>query len=196
LVQKGAALLSTSGLNEGLHPSFTAREATVQDLEELLHFFFAIFREPEFNDKSKDFALLETMKLRYQSDPGKHEREFFGRDKKRRFAIVVHDRKTGLLAGTAWLISNLDFDPCDDVGEINKIYLLPECRGKGLGLWLMNKMIYQAKLLGFRRISLITGRERARALSLYTKLGFEPMEQARYPDSPNNFAMTYVIKEK
>ncbi len=182
--------------DQGLHPSLVAREATPQDLNDMFSMFFTIFAEPEFNDKSKGFALLETMQSRYQSDPGKHEREFFGRDRKRRFAIVVHDRKTGRLVGTAWLISNLDFDPCDDVGEINKIYLLPECRGKGLGFWLMNKMINQAKLLGFRRLSLITGRERARALSLYTKLGFEPTVQARYPDSPNNFAMTYVFKEK
>jgi len=180
---------------DGLHPSLIAREATTRDLEDMLELFFKVFAESEFNDQTKGFTLLATMQSRYKRDQEKHQREFYGRDKNRRFALVVHDRKTGRLVGTAWLISNLDFEPCDDQGEINKIYVAPECRGKGLGLWLMLQLMSQAKVLGFRRLSLITGHERVQALSLYTKLGFIQAEQFRYVDSPHNFAMTYVIKD-
>lgn len=179
----------------GLHPSFTAREATIEDLDEILELFFVIFAEPAFNDKSQGFDLYDRMKMRYGKDPAKHEREFWGRDKNRRYAIVVHDKTTGQLVGTAWLISDLDSDPSEDVGEINKIYLLPECRGKGLGLWLMRKMMREASVLGFRRLSLITGRELSKAVSLYTKLGFVPSVQGRYANSPNSIAMTYQVAE-
>ncbi|QQR55694.1 MAG: GNAT family N-acetyltransferase [Candidatus Melainabacteria bacterium] len=177
----------------GLHPSFTAREATTQDLDSMLELFFAIFAEPSFNDKAKGFDLYDRMKMRYSKDPAKHEREFWGGDKNRRLAIVVHDKKTGKLVGSAWLISDLDSNASDDVGEINKIYLLPEVRGKGLGLWLMRTMIRQARVLKFRRLSLITGRELSKAVSLYSKLGFVPASQGRYSNSPNSIAMTYDI---
>lgn len=178
---------------EGLHPCFSAREATIQDLEEMRELFFKIFAEPDFNDPTKGFCLLTTMQARYRNDPTKHEREFFGRDKNRRYAIVVHERESGRLVGTAWLITDLDCEPSFDVGEINKIYLLPECRGKGLGLWLMQQMISQARVLGFRKLTLITGRERVRALSLYCKLGFKPALQHRYPGSPHTLAMVRDI---
>lgn len=183
----------TSFSSAGLHPSFAAREATIEDLDSMLELFFAIFAEPAFNDKSQGFDLYDRMKMRYSKDPAKHEREFWGRDKNRRYAVVVHDKTTGQLVGTAWLISDLDSDPSEDVGEINKIYLLPECRGKGLGLWLMRKMMRKASVLGFRRLSLITGRELSKAVSLYTKLGFVPSVQGRYANSPNSIAMTYDV---
>lgn len=183
----------TSHSSTGLHPSFTARQANIEDLDSMLELFFAIFAEPAFNDRSQGFDLYDRMKMRYSKDPAKHEREFWGRDKNRRYAVVVHDKSTGQLVGTAWLISDLDSDPSEDVGEINKIYLLPECRGKGLGLWLMRELMREASVLGFRRLSLITGRELSQAVSLYTKLGFVPASQGRYANSPNSIAMTYDI---
>lgn len=192
---QGALSRGKSPSLDGLHPSFIAREASVEDLEELRQLFFQIFSEPEFNDEKKGFALLKTMQARYRNDSGKHEREFFGRDQSRRFALVVHDRFSGRLVGTAWLIANLDYDPRFDEGEINKIYLLPECRGKGVGLWLMRQMINRARQLGFRRLSLITGPERVQALALYQSLGFERTLQMRYDDTPTCFAMTRAISE-
>ena len=179
----------------GLHPSVVAREATVEDLKDIRELFFKIFAEPAFNDPDKGFGLLKTMQARYRTDPEKHEREFFGRDRNRRFALVVHDRRTGRLVGTAWLIANLDYDPRFDEGEINKIYLLPECRGLGVGLWLMRQMISKAQNLGFRRLSLITGPERIQALALYQRLGFKPTLQVRYTDSQTCFSMTRALSQ-
>lgn len=176
---------------QGLDTSFVAREATTADLPEMLDLFFKIFAEPEFNDPARGFDLLARMQMRYSKDPAKHEREFWGRDRERRFAVVVQDRDTGELVGTAWLISDLDSDPAENIGEINKIYLLPACRGKGLGFWLMKKMMTRARELGFGKLSLITGRELAQAVSLYTRLGFVPVKQGRYANSPNSIAMVY-----
>lgn len=50
-----------------------------------------------------------------------------------------------------------------------------------------------ARVLKFRRLSLITGRELSKAVSLYSKLGFVPASQGRYSNSPNSIAMTYDI---
>ncbi len=175
----------------GLDESFIARDATPADLPKMLDLFFEIFAEPQFNDPAQGFDLLARMQSRYSKDPAKHEREFWGRDRTRRFAVVVQDRNTGELVGTAWLISDLDSDPCENIGEINKIYLLPKCRGKGVGLWLMRKIMTRARELGFGKLSLITGRELAQAVSLYTRLGFVPVKQGRYANSPNSIAMIY-----
>ncbi len=186
-----SALSLNDDLSDGLHPSYIAREATTADLEPILELLFKIFAEPVFNDSAQGFDLLARMQKRYAEDPGKHEREFWGADKNKRYALVLHDRQTGELVGTAWLIADLDCDSSECAGEINKIYLLPECRGKGLGYWLMRKLISKARQLGFLKISLITAREKVRALSLYTRLGFVPAKQGRYIDCPHTIAMVY-----
>lgn len=177
-----------------LHSDFVAREATTADLDSMLDLFFQIFAEPEFNDPAQGFDLLARMQMRYSKDPAKHEREFWGGDRNRRYALVIHHRLTGRLVGAAWLVSDLDCESEANTGEINKIYLLPECRGKGLGFWLMRQLMTRAKELGFKRLSLITGRELAKAVSLYTRLGFVPARQGRYSNSPNSIAMIHEMK--
>lgn len=56
--------------------------------------------------------------------------------------------------------------------ELVKLYLLPEMRGKGLGLMLMEKCFQQAAKFGFRQMYLETMPELRMALGLYEKAGF------------------------
>jgi putative acetyltransferase len=56
--------------------------------------------------------------------------------------------------------------------ELVKLYLLPEMRGKGLGLMLMEKCFQQAKTFGFRQMYLETMPELRHAIGLYEKAGF------------------------
>lgn len=56
--------------------------------------------------------------------------------------------------------------------ELVKLYLLPEARGKGLGLNLMEKCFQQATKFGFRQMYLETMPELHHAIGLYEKAGF------------------------
>jgi putative acetyltransferase len=59
--------------------------------------------------------------------------------------------------------------------ELVKLYLLPEMRGRGLGLLLMEKCFQQAITFGFRQMYLETMPELRHALGLYEKAGFTYM---------------------
>jgi len=56
--------------------------------------------------------------------------------------------------------------------ELVKLYLVPEMRGQGLGMTLMEKCFHKAMELGFRRMYLETMPELRNAIGLYEKAGF------------------------
>ena len=56
--------------------------------------------------------------------------------------------------------------------ELVKLYLLPDARGLGLGLRLMEACFEKAKAFGFKKIYLETMPELRGALGLYEKIGF------------------------
>jgi len=56
--------------------------------------------------------------------------------------------------------------------ELVKLYLLPESRGRGLGLLLLEKCFQKALDFGFRQIYLETMTELRTAIGLYEKAGF------------------------
>ena len=59
-----------------------------------------------------------------------------------------------------------------DCCELVKLYLLPEMRGQGLGLLLMEKCFQQAIDFGFQSMYLETMPELRTAIGLYEKAGF------------------------
>jgi len=63
-----------------------------------------------------------------------------------------------------------------EICELQKTYLLPEARGFGLGVRLVNKCLELAKLRGFTACYLETSSKMRRALALYRKLGFEELD--------------------
>lgn len=62
------------------------------------------------------------------------------------------------------------------VCELRKMYLARAARGRGLGKQLMDRMLSQARGLGFRRIELETARPLVEAIGLYQRYGFRPIE--------------------
>ena len=61
----------------------------------------------------------------------------------------------------------------DQTCKIRKMYLLPEARGKGLGKWMLNFLISQARDLGYARIDLETATRLEKAVQLYREFGFQ-----------------------
>ena len=60
----------------------------------------------------------------------------------------------------------------EDTCELVKMYLLPKARGKGLGKLLIEKIIEEAKNLGYKNIYLESMPELKQALKTYEKFGF------------------------
>jgi GNAT superfamily N-acetyltransferase len=56
---------------------------------------------------------------------------------------------------------------------IGDVFVLESFRGRGLGKWLMERVMQHPRLQGLRRWSLVTGD----AHGLYSRLGFEPLKK-------------------
>ena len=65
-----------------------------------------------------------------------------------------------------------------------ELYVVPACRGRGLGRWLMEEAIEVARREGADRMDLGTAEDDVAARALYESLGFSNRE--REPDGPLN----------
>lgn len=65
----------------------------------------------------------------------------------------------------------------ESICELQKMYFLPELRGKGLARTLAVKCFKEARKLGFSQIYLETTDNLSEATALYESLGFEPVEE-------------------
>jgi putative acetyltransferase len=70
-----------------------------------------------------------------------------------------------------------------DIGEMKRLYLRPQFRGKGLGRVLAERIIAEARQIGYQRMRLDTVQPRMKdAVAMYRKLGFQ--EIAPYCPNP------------
>ena len=67
----------------------------------------------------------------------------------------------------------------DRRGEVKRMYVVPEARGRGLGRRLLEELEAQARALGYTSVVLETGDRQPEALGLYESAGF-----ARIPCYP------------
>jgi ribosomal protein S18 acetylase RimI-like enzyme len=65
---------------------------------------------------------------------------------------------------------------------MKRLFVAPEARGSGLGQRLIDAILREAEGIGYREMRLDTLPSMARAITLYRKSGFEPIEP--YYDTP------------
>lgn len=87
------------------------------------------------------------------------------------YFVIVADSKIIGGAGIAPL-ANFEGNTC----ELQKMYFLPEARGKGLGSQMMNQCLVKAKAFGYEQCYLETMPYMDAARSLYRKSGFKDLE--------------------
>jgi ribosomal protein S18 acetylase RimI-like enzyme len=105
-----------------------------------------------------------------------------------RLALVMHGSE---LVGMGCLKSI-----GDELGEIKRMYVRPQFRGRGIGRELLEHLVQQAKTIGFRHLRLDSTKFMDIALSLYRSFGFEEIEP--YPESeiPEELHEHWVFMEK
>ena len=80
----------------------------------------------------------------------------------------------------------------DRVGEIKRLWLLPEYQGQGLGYQMMIRLLAEARARGYKIIRLQTSPAyQQRAFAFYQRLGF--YEIPRYGNDPDDVGMELVL---
>ncbi|MBT8239560.1 MAG: GNAT family N-acetyltransferase [Croceitalea sp.] len=100
--------------------------------------------------------------------------------------------QNGLLLGCAGIAPLKAAD--DATCELQKMYILEEARGKGLGKQLMAKCLDHAIYLGFKYCYLETMPHMQAAQKLYTNFGFKYLESPK-GDTGHHACQVYMLKE-
>ena len=84
----------------------------------------------------------------------------------------------------------------EGMGEIKRMYVRPEFRGKGIGRVLLEALIAEAQQIGYQTLRLDSTRFMKAAHALYRSAGFQEIEP--YPESeiPPEFHRHWVFMEK
>jgi GNAT superfamily N-acetyltransferase len=82
-----------------------------------------------------------------------------------------------------------------DIGEIKRMYVRPEFRGRGIGCRLVNSLIQEARTIGYPRVRLDSTRFMEEAHSLYRSVGFKEIEEYPERENPEEYRKHWVFME-
>ena len=86
--------------------------------------------------------------------------------------LLRDDDGTPLGSGAVQRLSKSKPDALADHGEIKRVYVVPEARGRGLSRLLMSALIDLARELGYTCLQLETGDVQPEAVGLYESSGW------------------------
>lgn len=90
--------------------------------------------------------------------------------------FVVRERNEALGCGALWLQG--------DYGEVKRVYVKPEARGRKLGHLILTRLEEEARALGLKLLRLETGIRQPEALGLFKACGF--VACSAFGDYPKN----------
>jgi ribosomal protein S18 acetylase RimI-like enzyme len=100
---------------------------------------------------------------------GSHDRGFF-----------VLARAEGEPVGAAYVSFTWALEHCGKSSWLEELYVLPECRGRGLGRELLGAALEEARMRGCAATDLEVEAEHERAENLYRREGFRPLSRSRW----------------
>lgn len=100
-----------------------------------------------------------------------------------RNAVVLYDNDKAIGCGA--------FKPYDDITvEVKRMFVLPEYRGKGIGLAILTALEQWAAELGYKACILETGKKQPEAIQLYRKAGYATIPNyGQYENIDNSVCM-------
>ena len=135
-------------------------------------------------------ALLQEMAERYDDDPDTIERT----DPGAAFVLLLDDDGTPLGSGAVQRLSKSKPDAAPDHGEIKRVYVVPQARGRGLSRLLMGALIDLARELGYTWLQLETGDVQPEAIGLYESSGWTRVPNyGQYEDDPRSLCFGLSI---
>jgi len=83
-----------------------------------------------------------------------------------------------------------------EIGEIKRMYVKPQLRGKGIGRSLLEAAINEARLIGYSKIRLDSARFMCEAHGLYYSAGFEEIEPYEESEIQGDLIPYWIFMEK
>jgi len=83
-----------------------------------------------------------------------------------------------------------------DMGEIKRMYVRPEFRGRGIGRALLEALLAEAQEIGYPTVRLDSTRFMKAAHALYRAAGFQEIEPYTESEIPPEFQHNWVFMEK
>ncbi len=77
----------------------------------------------------------------------------------------------------------------DEMCEMKRLYVKPEFRGKGIGKFLAENVIEEARRIGYEKMRLDTLPIMKEAISMYKRFGFKEIPSYRYNPEPGALFM-------
>jgi GNAT superfamily N-acetyltransferase len=94
--------------------------------------------------------------------------------------FILTARSRGSIVGVAYVAIILSAEHCGKVGWLEELYVMPECRSKGIGAALLTAVLERARKLGIVAIDLEVDVAHRRAESLYRRFGFRSLDRSRW----------------
>ena len=102
-----------------------------------------------------------------------HLSRFYAEEPDRRAYFVLTDEAGRVLGGAGFA----EFSGFEDCAELQKLYLLDDAKGSGLGRGLLETVELYAECMGYQRLYLETHTNLKEAMALYEKMGFSPISK-------------------
>ncbi|GAA4418873.1 hypothetical protein GCM10023169_08960 [Georgenia halophila] len=98
--------------------------------------------------------------------------------------LLVTELGTGKVLGCGGVRIRTDAEgtAAEGTAELQRMWLVPDVRGQGLGRFLLRSLENRARSLGARRVVLSLNRSLQEAMALYEAAGYRPVEP--YEESP------------
>jgi GNAT superfamily N-acetyltransferase len=84
----------------------------------------------------------------------------------------------------------------ESMGEVKRMYVRPEARGKGVGRALLRRLLEEARLVGYQTVRLDSARFMEAAHALYRSAGFREIEPYAGSEIPKAFQSHWIFMER